>query len=140
MRCMWTSYIVMLQQSALKKTLNFFMKVNPPFPNIFLRARARAQQYYNVIINVWSQMTRRVPYPFHRIILIYSPSPHTYIYRSYIIYTYHREWLTTHTIMSSKWFFFHELKIEYYYINNSCGTYSQACLGITFVYIGCTYT
>jgi hypothetical protein len=101
MRYMWTSYIVMLQQSSLKKTLNFFMKVYPPFLNIFLRARN------NIMLLLMFRVKWRVVFliPFTGLYyyILYLP---IYIYIFvYCIYIYHQEWLTTHTIMSSKWYF-----------------------------------
>jgi len=63
-------------------------------------------------------MTRRVSYPFHRIILLYSQSPYIYVLYLHIspgmINDAHDNVI--------RMIFFNEPKIEYY--NNSYGTYT----------------
>jgi len=73
------------------------MKVNPPFLNIFLR------EHNNIMLLLMFRVKWRVVFliPFTGLYYYIHSLP---IYM-YCIYIYHREWLTTHTIMSSEWYF-----------------------------------
>lgn len=94
-----------VQQLAQRKRWGFRWNLTHPFPKCFLRARARTHTHNNMILLMSRVKWRRVPYPFHWIIL-YISTPYIYI---------SPKWLMTHTIMSSQWTRNWILTVDAYY-------------------------